>query len=407
MTALNSGSRPLDGLRVIEVGQLLAGPFAATILGYYGAEVIKVEPPHEGDPIRRWRVLKNDVSLWWHSLARNKKCVTLDLKQPKGRELLRALVAKSDVLIENFRPGTMEKWGLGPADLKAINPGLIYTRISGYGQTGPYAPRPGFASVCEGFGGFRYVNGFPGQPPVRPNLSIGDTLAGIHAALGILLAYIGKQRGGPASGKGGGQVVDVAIFEAVYNLMEGVVPEYDGAGVIREPSGSTLTGIVPSNTYTCGDGKLIVIGANTNSMFQRLCEVMGRPDMAKDPRYADNALRVEHQDVVDGTIAAWARSMASPECLAKLDEAGVAAGPIYTVADMMTDPQYQARGLFETVEVNGEPLKIPAILPRLADTPGRTDWPGPALGAHNQEILGELLGLGAAEIEQLKTDGVV
>jgi len=316
MTTRQHTQRPLDGVRVIEVGQLLAGPFAATILGYYGAEVIKVEPPEGGDPIRRWRVVKNDTALWWHSLARNKKCVTLDLRVDEGRKVLRQLVDKADVLIENFRPGTMEKWGIGPADVKRTNPGLIYARISGYGQTGPYAPRPGFASVCEGFGGFRYVNGFPGQPSVRPNLSIGDTLAGLHAALGILLAYIGRDK----SRHGEGQVVDVAIFEAIYNLMESMVPEYDGAGVVREPSGSTLTGIVPSNIYPTKDGKTIIIGANTNPMFQRLCELMGKPDMAKDPKYRENMNRVEHQAEVDGLIAAWtagwrpARSTALQTC---------------------------------------------------------------------------------------------
>ena len=395
--------RPLEGLRVIETGQLLAGPFAATILGYYGAEVIKVEPPDGGDPIRRWRVVKDGTSLWWYSLARNKKCITLDLRQDRGRELLRTLVNKSDVVVENFRPGTMEKWGLGPEDFKATNPALIYSRISGYGQTGPYAPRPGFASVCEGFGGFRYVNGFPGEPSVRPNLSIGDTLAGVHAALGILLAYIGRER----ATQGVGQVVDVAIFESIYNLMEAVVPEYDGAGVVREASGSTLTGIVPSNIYPTKDGKTVIIGANTNSMFQRMCELMGNSSMAQDPRYQENNSRVEHQAELDGLIGNWTRTMTQLAVLAKLEEAGVAAGPIYSVEDMVKDPQYQARGLFEEVMVNGESLKIPAIIPRLADTPGRTDWPGAMLGAHNDEIYRQLLGLSVAELSELKMAGVV
>ncbi len=403
MTTRENTQRPLDGVRVIEVGQLLAGPFAATILGYYGAEVIKVEPPEGGDPIRRWRVVKNDTALWWHSLARNKKCVTLDLRVDEGRKVLRQLVDKADVLIENFRPGTMEKWGIGPADVKQTNPGLIYARISGYGQTGPYAPRPGFASVCEGFGGFRYVNGFPGQPSVRPNLSIGDTLAGLHAALGILLAYIGRDK----SRHGEGQVVDVAIFEAIYNLMESMVPEYDGAGVVREPSGSTLTGIVPSNIYPTKDGKTIIIGANTNPMFQRLCELMGRPEMAKDPRYKENMNRVEHQAEVDGLIAAWTGSLSMADVLERLEQGGVAAGPIYSVADMLADPQYHARGLFETVTIDGEPLKIPAIIPKLDATPGRTDWPGAALGAHNDEVYRDLLGMSEDALAELKRAGVV
>ena len=403
MTTPTAARRPLDGLRVIEVGQLLAGPFAATILGYFGAEVIKVEPPEGGDPIRRWRALKNGNAVWWASLARNKKCVTLDLRKDEGRAVLGRLLDKADVLVENFRPGTMEKWGLGPEQVKATNPGLIYARISGYGQTGPYAPRPGFASVCEGFGGFRYVNGFPGQPSVRPNLSIGDTLAGIHAALGILLAWIGRERHGGNEG----QVVDVAIFEAIYNLMESVVPEYDALGMVREASGSTLTGIVPSNIYPTADGKTIIIGANTNPMFQRLCELMGKPAMAQDPRYKENADRVVVQAELDGLIAEWTGSLSMAELVEKLETAGVAAGPIYSVADMFADPQYHARGLFETVTIDGEPLKIPAIIPQLSSTPGRTDWPGAALGAHTDEVYAELLGMSAEALSKLRADGVI
>lgn len=403
MTTPPAARRPLDGLRVIEVGQLLAGPFAATILGYFGAEVIKVEPPEGGDPIRRWRALKNGNAVWWASLARNKKCVTLDLRKDEGRAVLRQLLDKADVLVENFRPGTMEKWGLGPEQVKATNPGLIYARISGYGQTGPYAPRPGFASVCEGFGGFRYVNGFPGQPSVRPNLSIGDTLAGIHAALGILLAWIGRERHGGNEG----QVVDVAIFEAIYNLMESVVPEYDALGLVREASGSTLTGIVPSNIYPTADGKTIIIGANTNPMFQRLCELMGNPGMAQDPRYKENVDRVAVQAELDAMIGRWTASLPMTELVEKLDAAGVAAGPIYSVADMFADPQYHARGLFETVTIDGEPLKIPAIIPQLSSTPGRTDWPGAALGAHTDEVYAELLGMSGEDLSKLRAAGVI
>ena len=401
MSNPNQDRRPLAGMRVIEVGQLLAGPFTGTILGYFGAEVIKVEPPDGGDPIRAWREVRNGTSLWWASLARNKKCVTLDLRTPRGRALLADLAAKADVFVENFRPGIMEKWGLGPDALKERNAGLIYARISGYGQTGPNAPKAGFASVCEAYGGFRYVNGFPGEAPVRPNLSIGDTLAGIHAALGVLLAYIGRQKDGL------GQVVDVAIFEAVFNLMEGVIPEYDGNGVIRQPSGSTLTGIVPSNTYRCGDGKLIVIGANTNPMFKRLVEAMGEPQMAIDARLSDNAGRVRHQEEVDGAVQRWASSMQAAEALAILDAAGVAAGPIYDARDMFEDPHFRARGLFQEVSIDGQPLNIPAIIPLLARTPGKTDWPGPALGAYNDAVYGELLGLDAAAIAELHAAGVI
>ncbi|MEQ8231121.1 MAG: CaiB/BaiF CoA-transferase family protein [Gammaproteobacteria bacterium] len=401
MTDTAHDTRPLAGMRVIEIGQLLAGPFTGTILGYFGAEVIKVEPPGTGDPIRTWREVRNGTSLWWASLARNKKCITLDLRNERGRALLRELAGKADVFIENFRPGTMEKWGLGPEVFKADNPGLIYTRISGYGQTGPNAPKAGFASVCEAYGGFRYVNGFPGEAPVRPNLSIGDTLAGIHAALGVLLAYIGRQR------DGAGQVVDVAIFEAVFNLLEAVIPEYAGAGVIRQPSGSTLTGIVPSNTYRCADGKLIVIGANTNSMFKRLVEAMGQAQMANDPRLADNAGRVTHQAEVDGAVEAWTRSLPAAAALAALDAAGVAAGPIYDARDMYEDPHFHARGLFQEVTINGEPLAIPAIVPLLSRTPGRTDFPGPALGSHNDDVYGELLGLDEAALGALREAGVI
>jgi len=401
MTQTAQDTRPLAGMRVIEIGQLLAGPFTGTILGYFGAEVIKVEPPGQGDPIRSWREVRNGTSLWWASLARNKKCVTLDLRNERGRALLRELAGKADVFIENFRPGTMEKWGLGPDTLKADNPGLIYARISGYGQTGPNAPKAGFASVCEAYGGFRYVNGFPGEPPVRPNLSIGDTLAGIHAALGVLLAYIGRQRDGT------GQVVDVAIFEAVFNLLEAVIPEYAGAGVIRQPSGSTLTGIVPSNTYRCSDDKLIVIGANTNSMFKRLVEAMGQPDMANDPRLADNAGRVTHQAEVDGAVQAWTGSLPAAAALAALDAAGVAAGPIYDARDMYEDPHFHARGLFQEVTIDGEPLAIPAIVPLLSRTPGRTDFPGPALGSHNADVYGDLLGLDGDALGELREAGVI
>lgn len=401
MAENNSAQQPLHGLRVIEVGQLLAGPFAGTMLGYFGAEVIKIEPPKTGDPIRRWRKLRNGQSLWWSSLGRNKKCVTIDLKSDRGRELMRKLVDTADVVIENFKPGTMEKWGLGPDEFKQSNPGLIYARISGYGQTGPAAPKPGFASVCEAFGGFRYVNGFPGEAPVRPNLSIGDTLAGIHAAMGILLAYIKRTRDGK------GQIVDVAIFEAVFNLLEGVVPEYDGAGMIREPSGSTITGIVPSNTYRCGDGKLIVIGANTDSMFKRLAEAMGDPEMGGDPRFAYNNDRVEHQDEIDGKIAQWAASQPAANALEQLDAAGVAAGPIYSVKDIFEDPQYRARGLLQEVMVDGEPLTIPAIIPHLSETPGGTRWPGPAVGSHNDEIFSDVLNLSEDEQSALRTSGII
>ena len=397
-------SRPLDGMRVLELGQLLAGPFAGSMLAYFGAEVIKVEPVGKGDPLRVWRLLDDQgTSFWWHSLGRNKKCVTLNLYTDKGRQMARQLLDRVDVLLENFRPGTMEKWGLGPKQVKVTNPGLIYARVSGYGQSGPYANRPGFASVCEGLGGLRYINGFPGQPPVRPNLSLGDTLAGLHAVLGILLAYIHRQKSAPAQG----QVVDVAIYEAVFNMLEAIVPEFDGAGVVRQPSGSTLTGIVPTNTYVCRDGKYVIIGGNGDSIFRRLMHAAGRPDMAADPRLADNAGRVRHEAAIDAAISAWTATMDAPEVLDKLAAAEVPAGPIYSVADMMHDVHFQARGLFQDVSVDGRPLKIPAMVPHLSATPGSTDWPGPTIGAHNREVYGGLLGYTDAELASLRQEGVI
>ena len=396
-----SDMRPLKGMRVIEVGQLLAGPFTGTILGYFGAEVIKIEPPETGDPIRGWREVKDGTSLWWRSLARNKKCITIDLKTKKGQELLAELVQTADVFVENFRPGTMEKWGLGPDDVKKKNPGLIYARISGYGQTGPYAKKAGFASVCEAFGGFRYVNGFPGGAPVRPNISIGDTLAGIHAALGVLLAYIGRQNSGE------GQVVDVAIFEGLFNLLEGVIPEYDGAGIIREPSGTAITGIVPTGTYRCKDNRLIVIGANTNSMFKRLTSAMDKPELGTDPRLAENIGRVENQKEIEEAIESWTLTLDLEDALSKLDSVSVAAGPILNVKDMFENEQYRARELFQEVTIDGEPLSIPAIIPRLSKTPGETDFPGPSLGEHNQEVLKDILRLSDTEINTLKKNRII
>ncbi|MGB0750973.1 MAG: CaiB/BaiF CoA transferase family protein [Gammaproteobacteria bacterium] len=393
-----SPRRPLDGVRVLEMGQLIAGPFAGCILGYFGAEVVKIESPGSGDALRQWRVLRDGTSLWWSSLGRNKKSVSLDLRSDKGRAIARNLALKSDVLIENFRPGTMEKWGLGPKELAAENPALVYARISGYGQTGPYASRPGFASVCEGIGGLRYVNGFPGEAPVRPNLSLGDSLAGLHAAFGIVLALLEQRSSGQ-----NGQVVDIAIYESIFNMLEAVVPEFDGAGVVREPSGSTLTGIAPTNTYRCADGKYIVIGANGDSIFQRLMVAIGHEELAHDARFAHNPGRVEHQDILDGIIGEWTTRQTSEKALRVLDEADVPSGPIYNAKDMLEDPHFNSRGLFESVMVGGEPLKIPAIAPKLADTPGTTQWPGPTqVGEHTREVLHDLLGMSAEEIDALE-----
>lgn len=398
---MNAPHQPLAGIRVIELGQLLAGPFAGTLLAYFGAEVIKVEPPG-GDPIRGWRKLDDSgTSFWWRSLGRNKKSVTLDLKSERGIELVKQLIEQADVVIENFRPGTLEKWGIGPAQMREKNPKLIYARISGYGQSGPYSPKAGYASVCEGIGGLRYVNGVPGERPVRPNLSLGDSLAGLHAAFGIVMALLQRERGGS------GQDIDVALYESVFNLLEAVIPEFSGAGLVRGPSGSTVTGIVPTNTYLCADDSYVIIGGNGDSIYRRLMETAGRKDLADDPRLQTNAGRVEHEAEIDEALSSWCATLPSEEILRLLDEAKVPAGPIYSVRDMFADPHFRARNLFETVEINGEPLEIPTILPKLEGTPGQTRWPGPDVGAHNREVLCELLGLSNEDYDALCRDGVI
>ena len=399
-------NKPLHGIRVIEVGQLLAGPFAGTLLAYFGADVIKVEPPGDGDPIRGWRLLDKDgTSFWWRSLGRNKKSLTLNLRTTEGRDVLGKLLGDADVLIENFKPGTMEKWGLGPEDVKQQNPGLIYTRISGYGQTGPYRSKPGYASVTEAYSGFRYINGFDGEVPVRPNLSLGDSVAGLHAAMGILLALLARKS---SESETTGQVVDVALYESMFNLMEGIVPEYSGAGDVRQPAGSTITGIVPTNTYLCADAKHVVIGGNGDSIYVRLMTAIGREDLANDPRLAGNPGRVTHQKLIDGAIAAWADKLTSAEVIQIMEDANVPVGAIFSIADAFDDPHYQARGLFEHVAVpnQDQPLAIPAILPKLTGTPGSTERPGGEVGSHTDELL-QGLGLDAERIAYLKEHGIV
>ena len=406
-------NKPLAGLKVIELGQLLAGPFAGCMLGYFGAEVIKVEPPG-GDPIRNWREIKDGTSLWWRSLGRNKKCISLDLKTEQGRDLVRELLKTADIVVENFRPGVLEEWNLDPKSLRVDNPNLIYARISGYGQTGPYAKKPGFASACEAISGFRYVNGYPGEAPVRPNLSTGDTVSGLHAVIGILMALRSRDQANAnvnANGEGegdqvAGQVVDVALYESMFNLLEAVIPEYDGAGVIRQPSGTTVTGIVPTNTYKCADDKFLVIGGNGDSIFARLMVAVGREDMAEDRKYASNAERVIHEADIDLVLANWCAANTLAEAMAILEEHRVPCGPVYNVADMMEDEHFKYRELFEAVEINGESLKIPALLPKLQGTPGGTDWPGPEVGSHTDEVLSSL-GLDSARIAELKSAGIV
>jgi crotonobetainyl-CoA:carnitine CoA-transferase CaiB-like acyl-CoA transferase len=396
--------KPLQGLRVIELGQLLAGPFAGCMLGYFGAEVIKVEPPG-GDPIRNWRELKDGTSLWWRSLARNKKCISVDLKTEDGRDLVRQLLVTADIVIENFRPGMMEKWGLDPNSLRQKNPRLIYARISGYGQTGPYAKKPGFASACEGISGFRYLNGYPDDVPVRPNLSLGDTVSGLHAVIGIMMALRARDKKTDDQ-SGEGQVVDVALYESMFNLLEAVIPEYHGANVIRQPSGTTVTGIVPTNTYRCKDGKFLVIGGNGDSIFVRLMQAVGRDDMASNKAYATNTDRVCYEAEIDAVLKAWCAGYSLVDALAILEAQGIPCGPVYNAQDMMNDQHFNERGLFEQVEINGEPLKIPAILPKLDETPGATEWPGPELASHTDEILTGL-GLDSQTVTDLKVRGVV
>ena len=389
--------KPLKGIRVLELGQLIAGPFTASMLAYFGAEVIKIEPPGVGDPIRKWRAMRGDTSHWWYSIARNKKSVCLDLKSEVGQQTVRELAASCDVLIENFRPGVMEGWGLGPERIKEINPNLVYTRISGYGQTGPYADKAGFASVCEGFAGLRHLNGFPDEAPVRINLSIGDSIASIHAVIGVLVALSARDRGVTA----GGQVVDVALYEAIFNMMEGLVPEYTGAGVVRGPSGTTVTGIVPTNTYRCSDAKYVIIGGNGDSIFKRLMIAVGKPDFAEDPAMANNQGRVENQELIDGTLAVWCGQRPSTEVVETLEAVRVPAGLIYDVADMVADPHYQARGMFEQMKVDdGEPVTLPGISPKLSETPGGNDWPGPKLGEHTEQVLTQILGKTSDELRE-------
>jgi len=381
--------RPLDGVRVLELGQLMAGPYAGTILAYFGAEVVKVEPPQGGDPVRGWRVLDDDgTSLWWRSLGRNKRSIVVDLRTPAGQALARRLALKADVLIENFRPGTLEAWGLGPDELRREHPSLVYARVSGYGQTGPDAHKPGFAAVCEAAGGLRYVTGEPGQVPLRANLSLGDTLAAFHCVMGVLLALFYRER---AAGRPG-QVIDASIVESVFGVLESCVPEYDRKGVVREPSGTTITGVVPTNAYPCRDGQHVVIGANGDSIFLRLMEAIDRADLARDASLASNALRVPRAREIDAAIAAWTRRHTLVEVLHTMDKAGVPAGPIRSAADLLADPHLAARGMIEHACVGGRPLALPAIPPKLSATPGRTDWAGPDLGADTAYILERWLG---------------
>ena len=401
MSAPQNPARPLEGVRVLELAQLVAAPTAAALFAYFGADVVKVEEPVGGDPLRTWRELDDDgTSFWWRSLARNKRCIPLDLRRAEGQALARRLAARAEVLVEGFRPGTLEGWGLGPDALWAENPGLVIARVSGFGQTGPYSARPGYASIAEGYGGLRHLTGVPGEAPVRANLSLGDTLAGLHAALGVLLAL----RTRDATGRG--QVVDVALYESVFAVLESVIADYAGAGVVRGPSGSTITGIVPSNTYPTRDGRYIVIGANGESVFKRLMHAIGRADLAEDPLLAGNVARVARQRELDDAIGAFTAARDAAELLALLDAHAVPVGPLYDAAEMLRDPHFQARGLFEQARGEQRDYTVPAMFPRLAQTPGHTDWAGPSHSAHTREVLREL-GLDDAAIDALAVSGVI
>ena len=375
---------PLAGLKVLELGQLIAGPFAAKTLADFGADVIKIEPPGTGDPLRQWRLLKDGTSVWWQVQARNKKSVALDLKDPAAQDIVRRLADESDVLVENFRPGALEGFGLDPALLMQRNPRLIVLRISGYGQTGPYRDKPGFGVVAEAMGGLRHLTAEPGRTPVRVGVSIGDTLAGLHGVIGVLTALHERQRSGL------GQVVDVALYEAVFNCMESLLPEYSAFGAVRQPAGSALPGIAPSNAYRCVDGYALIAG-NGDSIFKRLMTAIGRPDLAADPALGSNAGRVARVEEIDAALGAWSAPLTVAQVLAVLDTAAVPAGRIYTVADIAADPHYRARGMLDSVTLSdGTVLAVPGIVPKLSRTPGRQRRAAPAVGQDNAEVLARL-----------------
>ena len=393
---------PLQGIKVIEIGTLIAGPYAAGILAQFGAEVIKIESPGAGDPLRKWRKLHEGTSLWWYSQSRNKKSVTVNLKAKAGQEIVRELVKDADIVIENFRPGALENWGLGWDSLSKINPSLIMVRISGYGQSGPYRDRPGFAAIAESMGGLRYLAGYPDRPPVRVGVSIGDSLASLYGVIGALLAmYHLKANGGK------GQYIDVALYEAVFGVMESLIPEFSSFGHIRERTGASLPGISPSNTYPCKDGRYVIIAGNSDGIFKRLMRAMGRADLAEDPKLAGNDGRVQHNDMLDEAITQWTSQHDLEHVLRVLEEADVPSGRIYTAADIHKDPHYHARGMIESAKLpNGEPFDLPGIVPKLSATPGVTKWIGPKLGEHTNEVLAAI-GIGAERIAELRAQGVI
>jgi len=396
--------KPLEGVKILELGNLVAAPYAGKLFAEFGAEVIKVEEPTNGDPLRNWRVMHNDTSVWWYVQSRNKKSVTINLRDPEGQEIVKSLIGKADVVLENFKPGTLERWGLGFEELQKVNPSVILTRISGYGQTGPYKEKPGFGSVAEAIGGLRFLTGYPDRPPVRAGIAIGDMIAGLYAVIGTLMALRARDENPERKG----QVVDVALYEAVFSLLEGILPEYDLTGLVRERTGSTLPGIAPSNTYKCADGKHIVIGGNGDRIFQRLMTAIGREDLANNPLYASNQGRADNVEFIDGAIEEWTLQHSMDEVQRILDEASVPVGPIYGISDIVNDEHYQARDMLKEIELaDGMKMTVPGIVPKLSETPGDIEWIGPALGAHNEEVYTDLIGLSEEEFNRLKEKGVI
>jgi formyl-CoA transferase len=400
------GPGPLAGVRVVELGMLLAGPFAGRLLGDMGAEIIKIEPPGQPDPLRDWGKARYEGrSLWWPVQSRNKKCCTLNLRVERGQELLLELARSADVVLENFRPGTLERWNIGPDRLLEANPRLVIARVSGYGQTGPYAARAGFASAAEAMGGIRHINGFPGEPPPRLHISLGDSLAGMYAVQGILAALYRRD----ALGGGGGQVVDVSLMEACFSLLESMVPEYDRLGVVRGPGGTGLQGVAPSNIFESSDGKRIVIAANADNVFRRLCAAIGRPELADDARFATHIARGENQEEIEGIIAEWAGARTAAEIDRVMNEAGVICGPIYTIADIFEDAQFQARDmLIKHVDPEFGEYVGPGIVPKFSGTPCEVRWSATwDEGSHNRDVYGGLLGLSDADLDELREEGVL
>jgi succinyl-CoA---D-citramalate CoA-transferase len=400
MARMEKAKGPLAGLKVVEMGTLIAGPYCARLLAEFGAEVVKIETPGEGDPLRKWRKLHEGNSLWWYAQARNKKSVAINLRDPEGQAIVRRMAKDADIVVENFRPGTLEKWGLGYDELSKDNPRLVMVRISGFGQTGPYRDRPGFGAIGESMGGMRYLTGYPDRAPVRVGISIGDSLAALFGVIGALTAIHHRAQ----SGKG--QVIDVALYEAVFAMMESMLPEFGLDGFVRERTGASLPGIVPSNTYACKDGKYVVIGANADSIFKRMMRAIGRSDLADDSTLASNDGRVKRTEELDRVIGEWASRHSLDEVLDVLDEAEVPSGRIYSIADIVADVHYQARGMIERHKLGERDLLLPGIVPKLSDTPGETQWIGPRLGEHTGDVLASL-GFSPEEIAALKARGVV